>query len=92
MIEEILKDLSVADDSWNIFLLRYFNPIGAHESGTMGEDPEGIPNNLMPFVAQVWSMVCRMLVVVVRGIGWLHLVSSRAVAAINNYSDALCLG
>lgn len=53
MIEEILKDLARADKSWNILLLRYFNPIGAHESGTMGEDPEGIPNNLMPFVAQV---------------------------------------
>ncbi|CAN0211699.1 unnamed protein product, partial [Ascophyllum nodosum] len=53
MIEEILKDLAKADPSWSIFLLRYFNPIGAHESGRMGEDPEGIPNNLMPFVAQV---------------------------------------
>lgn len=53
MIEEILKDLAASDKSWNIFMLRYFNPIGAHESGTMGEDPEGVPNNLMPFVAQV---------------------------------------
>ncbi|CAM9796808.1 unnamed protein product [Scytosiphon promiscuus] len=53
MIEEILKDMAKADTSWDILLLRYFNPIGAHESGRMGEDPEGIPNNLMPFVAQV---------------------------------------
>lgn len=53
MIEEILKDLAKADPSWDILLLRYFNPIGAHESGRMGEDPGGIPNNLMPFVAQV---------------------------------------
>lgn len=53
MIEEILRDLAEADPSWNILLLRYFNPIGAHESGRIGEDPEGIPNNLMPFVSQV---------------------------------------
>ncbi|CAN0006723.1 unnamed protein product [Ectocarpus sp. 12 AP-2014] len=53
MIEEILRDMSKSDPSWDILLLRYFNPIGAHESGRMGEDPEGIPNNLMPFVAQV---------------------------------------
>lgn len=55
MIEEILRDMAKADDSWDILLLRYFNPIGAHESGRMGEDPEGIPNNLMPFVAQVYN-------------------------------------
>ncbi|EGD47453.1 UDP-glucose 4-epimerase [Ruminiclostridium papyrosolvens DSM 2782] len=53
MIEEILKDLYVADASWNIALLRYFNPIGAHESGTIGEDPNGIPNNLVPYITQV---------------------------------------
>jgi UDP-glucose 4-epimerase len=53
MIEEILRDLYVADDSWSIALLRYFNPIGAHESGRIGEDPNGIPNNLMPFITQV---------------------------------------
>jgi UDP-glucose 4-epimerase len=53
MIEEILRDLYVADDSWSIELLRYFNPIGAHESGRIGEDPNGIPNNLMPFITQV---------------------------------------
>ncbi len=53
MIEEILRDLNVADNSWSIALLRYFNPIGAHESGTIGEDPNGIPNNLMPFITQV---------------------------------------
>lgn len=52
MIEEILKDLHTADPSWNVILLRYFNPIGAHESGLIGEDPKGIPNNLVPFVAQ----------------------------------------
>jgi UDP-glucose 4-epimerase len=53
MIEEILRDLYVADNSWSITLLRYFNPIGAHESGRIGEDPSGIPNNLMPFITQV---------------------------------------
>lgn len=52
-IEEILTDLYKSDNSWNIINLRYFNPVGAHESGIMGEDPNGIPNNLMPFVAQV---------------------------------------
>jgi UDP-glucose 4-epimerase len=53
MIEEILKDLYIADESWSIALLRYFNPIGAHESGRIGEDPNGTPNNLMPFITQV---------------------------------------
>lgn len=52
-IEYILKDLYDSDQSWNIALLRYFNPVGAHESGLIGEDPNGIPNNLMPFVTQV---------------------------------------
>jgi UDP-glucose 4-epimerase len=53
MIEEILRDLFVSDSSWHISILRYFNPVGAHESGLIGEDPRDIPNNLMPFVAQV---------------------------------------
>lgn len=53
MIEEILKDLHTADPEWRVILLRYFNPLGAHESGLIGEDPSGIPNNLGPFVAQV---------------------------------------
>ena len=53
MIEEILKDLFISDNSWKIAILRYFNPIGAHESGMIGEDPNGIPNNLMPFISQV---------------------------------------
>jgi UDP-glucose 4-epimerase len=53
MVEEILRDLILADDSWHIALLRYFNPVGAHESGLIGEDPAGIPNNLMPYVSQV---------------------------------------
>lgn len=53
MIEEILRDIQVADPAWRIALLRYFNPIGAHESGTMGEDPKGTPNNLMPYITQV---------------------------------------
>lgn len=53
MIEQILSDLTVADDEWNVVLLRYFNPIGAHPSGLIGEDPKGIPNNLVPYVAQV---------------------------------------
>lgn len=55
MQEQILTDLYRSDDSWNIALLRYFNPVGAHESGRIGEDPKGIPNNLMPYVAQVAS-------------------------------------
>lgn len=53
MIEEILGDVYTADNTWDIILLRYFNPIGAHESGLIGEDPEGIPNNLLPYVAKV---------------------------------------
>ncbi len=53
MIEEILQDLYVSDNEWNIILLRYFNPIGAHKSGLLGEDPKGIPNNLLPYIAQV---------------------------------------
>lgn len=53
MVEDILRDLKNADAVWRIALLRYFNPVGAHESGLIGEDPSGIPNNLMPFVAQV---------------------------------------
>ena len=52
-IEEFLRDLSKSDKSWNILILRYFNPVGAHASGKIGEDPSGIPNNLMPFIAQV---------------------------------------
>ncbi|ALS99046.1 UDP-glucose 4-epimerase GalE [Lacimicrobium alkaliphilum] len=53
MVELLLKDLYRADSNWNITLLRYFNPVGAHPSGEIGEDPNGIPNNLMPFIAQV---------------------------------------
>ena len=53
MLEEILMDIQRADNSWNIVLLRYFNPIGAHPSGRIGEDPNGIPNNLMPYITQV---------------------------------------
>lgn len=53
MVEEILSDLYVADSTWALTVLRYFNPIGAHDSGLIGEDPAGIPNNLLPFVAQV---------------------------------------
>ncbi|MBC7765675.1 MAG: UDP-glucose 4-epimerase GalE [Hyphomonadaceae bacterium] len=53
MIEEILRDLHVADPTWNIALLRYFNPVGAHISGLIGENPNGLPNNLMPFITQV---------------------------------------
>jgi len=53
MIEEILRDLVVSDPSWSVVMLRYFNPIGAHPSGRIGEDPNGIPNNLLPFVSQV---------------------------------------
>ncbi len=53
IVEEILRDLYLADPSWRIALLRYFNPVGAHESGSIGEDPNGIPSNLMPYIAQV---------------------------------------
>ena len=53
IIEDMLRDLSASDPRWKIALLRYFNPVGAHESGLIGEDPQGLPNNLMPFVAQV---------------------------------------
>jgi UDP-glucose 4-epimerase len=53
VIEEVLNDLTVAGEGWQISLLRYFNPVGAHPSGDMGEDPKGIPNNLLPFIAQV---------------------------------------
>ena len=52
-IEEILRDLYASDHAWNVALLRYFNPVGAHRTGRIGEDPNGIPNNLMPFIAQV---------------------------------------
>lgn len=55
MVEQILQDLSASDERWNIALLRYFNPIGAHESGLIGENPNGIPNNLMPYITQVAS-------------------------------------
>lgn len=55
MIEQILRDLSIADDQWSIVLLRYFNPVGAHESGIIGEEPDGVPNNLMPYMTQVAS-------------------------------------
>ncbi|NLA52499.1 MAG: UDP-glucose 4-epimerase GalE [Alcaligenaceae bacterium] len=53
MVEDILKDIHTADNDWNIVILRYFNPIGAHESGLIGEDPKGIPNNLVPYITQV---------------------------------------
>lgn len=53
MIEQILKDVYVSDNEWSVVLLRYFNPIGAHKSGLIGEDPNGIPNNLFPYIAQV---------------------------------------
>lgn len=52
MLEQILTDLHTADSQWNVILLRYFNPIGAHESGLIGEDPKGIPNNLVPYITQ----------------------------------------
>lgn len=53
MLEQILMDIYKADNEWNVILLRYFNPIGAHESGLIGEDPKGIPNNLIPYITQV---------------------------------------
>ena len=53
MLEQILTDIHTSDPEWNVVLLRYFNPVGAHESGTIGDDPKGIPNNLMPYITQV---------------------------------------
>ena len=53
IVEQLLQKLSIADERWSVALLRYFNPVGAHKSGLMGEDPQGIPNNLMPYVTQV---------------------------------------
>jgi UDP-glucose 4-epimerase len=53
MVEQMLEDLTIADPTWNIGLLRYFNPVGAHPSGLIGEDPNGVPNNLMPYISQV---------------------------------------
>ena len=53
MLEQVLMDIQKSDPEWNVILLRYFNPIGAHKSGKIGEDPKGIPNNLLPYVAQV---------------------------------------
>ena len=53
MLEQVFMDIQKADPEWNVILLRYFNPIGAHKSGLMGEDPNGIPNNLMPYVTQI---------------------------------------
>lgn len=53
MVEDILRDISISDRAWQTALLRYFNPVGAHPSGLLGEDPNGIPNNLMPYIAQV---------------------------------------
>lgn len=53
MLEQILTDFHTSDSDWNVVLLRYFNPVGAHKSGTIGEDPKGIPNNLMPYITQV---------------------------------------
>ncbi|MGO4841831.1 NAD-dependent epimerase/dehydratase family protein, partial [Rhizobiaceae sp. 2RAB30] len=55
VVEDMLRDLHTSDPSWSISILRYFNPVGAHESGLIGEDPKGIPNNLMPLIAQVAS-------------------------------------
>lgn len=52
-LEEIARDIQKAEPEWKIILLRYFNPVGAHESGQLGEDPKGIPNNLMPYIQQV---------------------------------------
>jgi UDP-glucose 4-epimerase len=53
MVEQVLRDVHVSDERWRVGLLRYFNPVGAHPSGRIGEDPQGIPNNLVPFIAQV---------------------------------------
>ena len=53
MLEQVLTDIQKADPEWNVMLLRYFNPIGSHKSGTIGENPNGIPNNLMPYITQV---------------------------------------
>ena len=62
-IEQILKDLYASDNSWDICILRYFNPVGAHESGLIGEEPQGIPNNLMPYVVRVASGELEMITI-----------------------------
>ena len=61
-IEQILKDLYKSDNTWDICILRYFNPVGAHESGLIGEEPQGIPNNLMPYVARVASRTTKRII------------------------------
>ena len=61
MIEQILEDLYNSDNNWDIAILRYFNPVGAHESGLIGEEPQGIPNNLMPFIMKVANKRIRSL-------------------------------
>ncbi len=63
MIENILSDLCLADDQWSVALLRYFNPIGAHESGLIGEDPKGVPNNLLPYISQVAAGILKELTI-----------------------------
>lgn len=57
IIEDMMFDIGKADKEWRIILLRYFNPVGAHPSGTIGEHPSGVPQNLMPFVTQVWNFL-----------------------------------
>ena len=70
MLEQVLTDIHTADPEWNVILLRYFNPIGAHKSGLIGEDPKGIPNNLLPYVAQAahGDEVLRTAALPVRGV------------------------
>jgi UDP-glucose 4-epimerase len=65
MVEEMLKDLHASDGSWSVTLLRYFNPLGAHESGRIGEDPQGIPNNIMPIITQ--AAVGRLPIIKIKG-------------------------
>jgi UDP-glucose 4-epimerase len=60
-VEQVLMDVQKSDPEWNVVLLRYFNPIGAHESGLIGENPNGIPNNLMPYITQTAIGMCKEL-------------------------------
>lgn len=103
MIEEILRDLSKADASWNITILRYFNPVGAHESGKIGEDPNGKPNNLLPYISQVAVGKLPSLTVTgddydtVDGTGvrdYIHIIdlAEGHIAALNHISDHTVAG
>lgn len=99
IVEQLLQKLSLADERWSIALLRYFNPVGAHKSGRIGEDPQGIPNNLMPYITQVAVGRCEKLSIfgndydTVDGTGvrdYIHVVdlANAHLCALNNRLNA----